>query len=70
MLYDYSTFIGARMLAHQIEDYWRCRGFVGIKTQVIDEGARQNTHTCGGHIVWGVRSNIGPDGYPPREWLQ
>jgi hypothetical protein len=47
--------------ADQIRQYWYAQGYLGIKTEVI--------YTPGGRRfapLWGVRSNIGPNGYPPR----
>lgn len=55
---DYFTKYGAGVLAEAIERYWRDRGYFGIvaKRHLIDGMA----------ATYGVRSNIGPSGFPPR----
>lgn len=55
---DLLTSSGAGVLAKAIETHWRERGFAGIVAErYLIDGSREN---------YGVRSNIGPDGYPPR----
>jgi len=55
---DLLTQSGAGILAKAIETYWRGRGFNGI----VAERYRLD----GFFSAYGVRSNIGPDGFPPR----
>lgn len=55
---DYLTEYGAGVLAMMIETHWRERGFAGIRV------AR---YQIPGTEAFGVRSNIGPTGYPPRD---
>lgn len=58
---DYFTSYGAGVLASQIEAYWRGLGFAGIHVERYVLPGTEDTY--------GLRSNIGPDGYPPRsEW--
>jgi hypothetical protein len=48
--------------ADDIKAYWINEGYYGIKTEVI------HTPANGKHSpAWGVRSNIGPNGFPPRK---
>lgn len=47
--------------ADVIEMYWIAHGYYGIKTEVI-----YTPHGSKHAPTWGVRSNIGPTGYPPR----
>lgn len=54
---DCYTEFGAGLLASQIESYWRSCGFRGIRAERFEVMPG----------FFGVRSNIGPDGYPPRE---
>lgn len=62
------TKVGAERLARRIEDYWRKRGYTGIKTKIdghivdnvlLEPGERRT--------IFFVRSNIGPLGFPPRK---
>jgi hypothetical protein len=53
---DYLCSAGARILMARILDYWRARGYYGI--------AVERYHISDG--TYGIRSNIGPKGYPPR----
>ena len=56
---------GAGRLRSKIHDYWIRRGFLGIKVwmeKVSGESQGLNNRTS----VYIIRSNIGPDGYPPR----
>jgi len=53
---DFFTHYGAGILAMAIETHWRGRGFHGIRAERYE--------LPGG--LFGVRSNIGPAGYPPR----
>jgi hypothetical protein len=55
---------GAAELASRIRDYWISRGYLGIIAEpvvVVDRFSSRNRHW-----IWGVRTNIGPDGFPPR----
>jgi hypothetical protein len=55
---------GAEELASRIREYWIGRGYLGILAEpvvLVDRFGSRNRHW-----VWGVRTNIGPDGYPPR----
>lgn len=54
---DLFSSYGAGRLAKHIEDYWRARGYAGIVAERYEIGVGE---------AWGVRSNIGPNGYPPR----
>jgi hypothetical protein len=54
----------AEQLAYRIREYWIGRGYLGIvahPARVIDSFASRRRHW-----IWGVRTNIGPDGFPPR----
>jgi hypothetical protein len=51
---------GATELAGRICDYWISNGFAGISAIVVPIG------NVGGEQVYGVRSNIGGSGFPPR----
>lgn len=55
---DFYTAFGAAMLCTDIEAYWRKRGYDGIRA------VRFEIAGSPGHF--GVRSNLGPTGYPPR----
>lgn len=55
---DLFSSFGAGVLARFIEAHWKARGFAGIKAK------RYELH--GMSQVFGVSSNIGPNGYPPR----
>ncbi len=50
----------AEVLASRIRQYWREHGYPLIRAWSQHDG----THHTG--TVWGVRSNIGRDGFPPR----
>lgn len=58
--FDYSSEDGAHTAAKKIRRYWTDRGFSKIQTRV------QLTKFMPGHSVYGVTSNIGLFGYPPR----
>lgn len=53
---DYMTRSGAQLIVDQITAFWKARGRRGIKAE-----AYQINH----FEDFGVRSNIGQDGYPP-----
>jgi hypothetical protein len=53
---DYFTKYGAGLLAARIREYWRARGFYGILCERYEIMPG----------TWGVHSNIGPKGFPPR----
>jgi len=55
---DYMTSRGARVLAAQIADYWRGRGYMGIKVETFSIERVE--------AAFGVKSNIGPLGWPPK----
>jgi len=55
---DYYSQYGAGVLAATIERYWQRRGFHGIRVERFE--------VFPGSGVFGIRSNIGPAGYPPR----
>jgi hypothetical protein len=62
--YNYKTEIDQLAAEHDaaaIYDYWISRGYLGIRVEIIHTQAT-NKHAPS----WGVRSNIGPTGYPPR----
>ena len=55
---------GAEQLASRIREYWIGRGYLGILAEpvvVVDRFRSRNRHW-----IWSVRTNIGPDGFPPR----
>ena len=52
---------GAEALAVRLANYWRKRGFHGIRTSLM-----RIAHNGGRDMLWCVRSNIGPNGFPPR----
>lgn len=55
---------GAEQLAVRIREYWISRGYFGIVAEpvvLVDRFGSRNRHW-----IWGVRTNIGPDGFPPR----
>ena len=55
---------GAELPASRIRDYWIGRGYLGIVAEpivLVDRFSSRNRHW-----IWGVRTNIGPDGFPPR----
>ena len=55
---------GAEQLASRIQQYWIGRGYLGIVAEpvvLVDRFGSRNRHR-----IWGVRTNIGPDGFPPR----
>ena len=54
-----------RNLATKIYEYWMERGFAGIKPEI--RRVEELTLTGGKVTYSAVRSNIGPNGYPPRE---
>lgn len=48
--------------AEAIKAYWIDQGYFGIHTEIV------YTPACSKHVpAWGVRSNIGPNGFPPRQ---
>ena len=56
---DYCSRDGARLLADQIESFWKDRGYWGIKAEVY-QIPRGNYRYC-----YGVKSNLHM-GYPPK----
>jgi Transcription termination factor nusG len=59
---DSTTEAGARVLAWRIESYWRGRGYAGIATRVEEVLGVSTTYRA---RAFCVRSNLGPDGFPP-----
>lgn len=57
---DLFSSYGAGRLAKHIEDYWRARGFAGVRAERFEVGVGE---------AWGVRSNL-VNGYPPRSAMQ
>ena len=54
---------GAERIASRIREYWIGRGYLGIVAEpvvLVDRLGRNR------RLIWGVRTNIGPDGFPPR----
>jgi hypothetical protein len=61
---DTLTKYGAEILVEQIVSYWRSRGYHGIDVRAykfIDRNDKGQESLC-----YGIRSNIRPNGYPPR----
>lgn len=58
----------AEQLARRIREYWYEQGYYGIQTTVFySEGTWKKGRY---HVAsWGVRSNIGPNGFPPKQNL-
>lgn len=58
---------GAMRLAARIASYWKAKGYprvtVGIKQMAVPKEKRRSDEV---NVVWGVVSNIGGNGYPPR----
>lgn len=55
---DYYTLHGAGVLAQRIEDYWTKRGYPAIQAdrfEILGTSPKK----------YGVKSNIGPNGFPP-----
>jgi hypothetical protein len=55
---------GAQRLASRIRDYWVGCGYLGIVAEPV-----VLVHAVGSRnrrLIWSVRTNIGPDGFPPR----
>ena len=55
---------GAEQLASRIREYWIGRGYLGIVAEPVVVVDR--FHSRNRHWIWSVRTNIGPDGFPPR----
>ena len=56
----------AEAIAKRVRDYWIDQGYLGIKTwidYIPASHVRGDYHAAG----YGVRSNIGPKGFPPRQ---
>lgn len=58
---DYMTNDGAAHLARTIRRHWKLRGYRGIDVR-IEPVRGEGEDDC----RYQVRTNIGPDGYPPR----
>jgi hypothetical protein len=64
---NFLTEPNARKLAKRIEQYWRKQGYAGIKTHIVEHITDETTRErWDRHTIYCIRSNIGPDGYPPR----
>lgn len=58
---DHSTEHAAIQLANRIECYWKAKGYAGIKAWVTNViASNQRTR------FFNVRTNIGPNGFPPK----
>lgn len=57
---DYMTNDGAAHLARTIRRHWKLRGYRGIDVRIepVLDGVAEYRYQ--------VRTNIGPDGYPPK----
>lgn len=64
-MHDFLSHDGARLLAQRIRQYWLEQGYPGIQTK-LDAVDIQNVKLGGEAILYCVRSNIGPDGFPPK----
>lgn len=64
MISDTLTEGGARGLAHKITRYWQRKGYKGIAVRIEPI---ETIRLRADEILYTVRSNIGPLGYPPRE---
>jgi hypothetical protein len=63
MLYK-SDFAEEQRRADHIRNYWLARGYVGVQTRVEKVATVREGDDKG--IIYGVRSNISPMGFPPR----
>lgn len=52
----------AAVMADQIERYWKHQGYYGIRTYLVRRKGIEGVQDG-----WEIKSNIGPDGYPPRD---
>ena len=61
---DYMTQRGAEALCKKILDYWKDKGFHGIRVHLERELVKLpgDSHD---NALYFVRSNIGPTGFPP-----
>lgn len=68
---DHSSEEGAAKLAKTISDYWLKRGYGGIKTWVekVASPIKAPSGRPAAHTIYVIESNIGPDGYPPRQGI-
>jgi hypothetical protein len=55
---------GAERLASRIREHWIGRGYLGIVAEPVVLVDRFGTRSR--RLIWSVRTNIGPDGFPPR----
>jgi len=55
----------AQNCAKTIKEYWLSRGFAGIKTWVYATPCGNETNDR--EPRYNIRSNLGPNGYPPRD---
>jgi hypothetical protein len=51
----------AQAAANRVRDFWFNRGYFGIKAEPIFFGNAKDNHP-----LWGIKTNIGPKGFPPR----
>lgn len=64
---DHCSKAGAQLLASRVASFWIKHGYPKIRTRierVYFEG--MDKLEADGRQHWGVRSNIGPLGYPPQ----
>lgn len=58
--------MGARRLAARIKDFWIARGYRGITTGIRQMAVPKQKRRADNTVIFGVVSNIGGDGYPPK----
>lgn len=57
---------GARRLAARLRDYWLGRGYRGVSTGIVRMEIPKQKRRGDDIAIFGIVSNIGPNGYPPR----
>lgn len=62
---DCSSLQGATAMAERIVHYWRTRGYHGITASIVPVTSKYLSR-IGDEPFYGIISNIGPTGYPPR----
>jgi hypothetical protein len=63
---DAMTAQGANALAARIREFWQARGYHGIETRVVSVDRCRSQSRPEVEIIYCVRSNIGPNGFPPK----
>lgn len=59
---------GALALCEKIEAHWKARGYFGIKTRLEEfKIPWQSRHKSEDVLGYAVRTNIGANGFPPKE---